>query len=425
MRSAHRGLSQPSPPVDGGLSVFRKVLFWLHLGGGLTAGSVVLVMALTGMTLAFEPQILEAVERGIRQIKVPEGDVPQLSLDELAAKASGTLGGAEPSGVTVYSGSHRSVVISFGKKGGAVYVNPYTGEILGGESRTHKLLHQLEDIHRRLAWKEKGEAVTGAANALMLFLVISGLYLWWPKSWHWNSLKAVTVFNPRLRGKPRDWNRHNVFGFWCLPMLLVTTLTGLIMSYSWANALFFRLAGSEPPAQKQEAPAGESERSREILRPPSGNIRLESLFSKAAEKSSSWEAISFRLPQKAGAPVTVLIMEKAPAWYPKARSQLTLDPATGAEVKWEPYTAHSPGRIGRTWVRYLHTGEALGLPGQVLALIGSGGAVMLIWTGFAMSGVRFWRRGSPGTSGGAGKRSGSKKGQKILDPAPDPIKIIS
>jgi uncharacterized iron-regulated membrane protein len=40
----------------------------------------------------------------------------------------------------------------------------------------------------------------------------------------------------KLRGKPRDWNWHHAVGFWSAPALLLITLTGLVMSYQWANA---------------------------------------------------------------------------------------------------------------------------------------------------------------------------------------------
>jgi uncharacterized iron-regulated membrane protein len=39
-------------------------------------------------------------------------------------------------------------------------------------------------------------------------------------------------------------------------------------------------------------------------------------------------------------------------------------------------------------MRFAHTGEVLGLPGQTVAGIVSAGAVVLVWTGFALA----WRR---------------------------------
>ena len=94
-----------------------------------------------------------------------------------------------------------------------------------------------------------------------------------------------------------------------------------------------------------------------------------------------------RLPPRGDGPVTVLIQEPT-APHTFARSQLTLHRSTAEIVKWEPYGSASLGRKLRVWVRGLHTGEALGFPGQTVAGLASLGGCFLVWTGFAMA----WRR---------------------------------
>ena len=76
-------------------------------------------------------------------------------------------------------------------------------------------------------------------------------------------------------------------------------------------------------------------------------------------------------------------------WNKFARSQLTLDASTGAVVRWEPYAATSLGQKARGWVRYAHTGELGGWPGQVLAGAACLGGVFLVWTGLALA-LRRW-----------------------------------
>jgi sulfite reductase (NADPH) flavoprotein alpha-component len=94
-----------------------------------------------------------------------------------------------------------------------------------------------------------------------------------------------------------------------------------------------------------------------------------------------------RLPARGDGPVTILIQETgAPHIF--ARSQLALDRSTAEIVRWEPYSAASAGRKVRIWVRGLHTGEALDLPGQTVAGLASLGGCFLVWTGLAMA----WRR---------------------------------
>ena len=60
-------------------------------------------------------------------------------------------------------------------------------------------------------------------------------------------------FQFHLRGKARDWNWHNVIGFWSSGVLVVLTLTAAVMSYQWANNLLYTLTGNEPPPRAQRS----------------------------------------------------------------------------------------------------------------------------------------------------------------------------
>jgi uncharacterized iron-regulated membrane protein len=81
-------------------------------------------------------------------------------------------------------------------------------------------------------------------------------------------------------------------------------------------------------------------------------------------------------------------LEEAKALHPYPRSILTLDADTAAVVKWEPYASYNLGRTLRAWVRPVHTGEAGGVVGQIVAALASACGVVLVWTGLALA----WRR---------------------------------
>jgi uncharacterized iron-regulated membrane protein len=367
----------------------RTLLFWTHLLVGVTAGALILFMSVTGVLLAFEPQITEWLERDRRAVTPPPG-APRLSVEALLARAREVRADQRPSIVTLRSDPTASAVVSFGREGGALFIDPYRGTVLGGLSPAHDFLHEVVEWHRWLGSREMGRPITGAANLGFLGLVVLGVYLWWPRRWTRETVRRALLFDGRLRGRARDFNWHNVIGIWCAPVLLVIILTGLVMSYQWANNLLYTLTGNEapPPAERPAPPARESQAAgrprREEARVPAG---LDARWQRAEQQVPGWVAISLRMPPRPDGPLTFVIQEPA-AWHPAPRSQLVLNASTGEVVKWEPFAGQNLGRRLRAWVRPLHTGEAGGITGQAVAALASGGATVLVWTGLSLA----WRR---------------------------------
>jgi len=381
----------------------RSLVFWLHLALGVSAGLVIGVMSLTGALLAFEPQITEWLERDRRTVDPPPG-AASLPIETLVARAREASGGRRPSAVTLRADPTAALLVAFGRDGGALFVDPYRGTVLGGRSPMHRLLEEVLEWHRWLGRREIGRPITGAANLAFLALAVLGVYIWWPRRRTGAARRQVTRLDLRLRGRARDFNWHNVIGIWCAPVLLVMTLTGVVMSYQWANDLLYRLTGSEPPLPGAPAPppgratarAGRPDDVGPARPIPSRSLAgSDALWQRAERQVPGWVAITLRIPTRSDEPATFLIQEPA-GWHPAPRSRLILDPTTAEIVRWEPYAGQSLGRALRGWVRPLHTGEAAGVVGQSIALVASTGGAVLVWTGLALAWRRFrsWRRRS-------------------------------
>jgi uncharacterized iron-regulated membrane protein len=392
----------------------RTIVFWLHLLAGVVAGTIILVMSVTGILLAFERQMVAFAERQSRTVQLPAVGTPRLALDMLVAKAREAVPEGTPSGVILSADPTAAAVVNFGRER-TVFVNPYTGTVLGhGATTLRSFFHVVTDWHRWLGASEEnrpvGRAITGACNAAFAVLVISGFYLWWPRRWTRLALKAVTVPSLQLRGKPRDWNWHNAIGFWSAPVLLFITLTGMVISYQWAGNLIYTLTGSEPPPTPQRPGAGppsqmgagrvgagpdasgsapEGRADQQSGDEWSSRASLDALFATAARQAPRWRLINMRLSQRRAAQMTVM-MEEATALHPYPRSTLTLDAATAMVMKWEPYASSNLGRTIRLWVRPVHTGEAGGLIGQFIAALASAGGAVLVYTGMALAWRRSW-----------------------------------
>jgi uncharacterized iron-regulated membrane protein len=228
-------------------------------------------------------------------------------LDELVGKVREANPEGRPAFITMKSDPAASVIVNLGREN-TVFVHPYTGELLGGLSTTHNFLHEIVDWHRWLGTEGEsraiGKAITGACNLAFFWLAVTGVYLWWPKSWKWRGLKTSLIFNRRLSGKARDWNWHNVIGFWSSSVLVVLTLTAAVMSYPWANDLLYTLTGSEPPPRTQgpEDPPQRARRSgnaeeQRIARPMAN---LDALLATAERQVPGWTMAHDALPAASG-----------------------------------------------------------------------------------------------------------------------------
>lgn len=385
----------------------RSVIFWLHLAAGVVAGSVILIMAVTGVLLTYERQILEWADRGYRS--APPAGATRLPVEDLLARAAAARPDAKPTGFTLQADPAAPAQVALGR-GRSVYLNPYSGAVLGeGAPGARKFFRAVTDWHRWLAAKEDhrklARAVTGAANLAFLFLVISGLYLWVPRKWGWSRIRNVAWFRRGLSSRARDFNWHNTIGLWAWVPLFFIVLSGVLLSYPQAGDLLYRLTGEEPPARQGSgaersergggARPGGRQRGAEAARPAGLDGRadfagLDGLWAMAERKVPGWKTLSLRLPEEVGEPVAFTLLQ-GDRGRPDLRSQLTLG-RDGREVKWEPFASQSLARRLRSWGRFLHTGEALGVVGQTVAGIASGGAAVLVWTGIALAWRRLFRR---------------------------------
>lgn len=378
----------------------RPFFFWLHLVAGLVAGIVILVMSVTGVLLTYERQMLAWADRGQWQSGPPSPGAARLDAAALIARVREQGRELPPAAsLTLRSDPREPAEISLGREG-SLYVNAYTGQFLGGSSpKVRKLFSDLRVWHRWLGtaagspFRNTAKAITGASNLAFLFLVCTGIYLWFPRKWTANGVRAISWFKGGLSGKARDFNWHNVFGLWMAVPLFLVVLTAVPFSYKWGNDLVFKLAGTPPPQAPVEGPRREGPGRPPRSKPAAIDLTgVEPLLAQAASRVPGWRSLSFRLADPPNAPLAVTI-DAGDGGQPQKRATLTFDRATGQVLKWEPFQSLDAGRRLRSWTRFVHTGEAFGLVGQTLAGLASLAACFLVWTGLSLSLRRFaaWR----------------------------------
>jgi uncharacterized iron-regulated membrane protein len=365
----------------------RKTIFWLHLITGLTAGIVILVMSVTGVLLMYQRQVTAWADRAV--VKIDESNAAPLTLDALMAKVR-DVEPKIPTTIAVKNDSAAAATFTWGREK-TLFVDPYSGRVIGeGSKAVRSFFQSMIDWHRWLGMTAEnraiGKAITGACNLGFLFLVISGFYLWWPRSL--KALRAAIAFDFSLSGKARDWNWHNVAGFWsAIPLFLVVS-TATFFSYSWATDLLYRLTGNELPKDSRPGAGGERSRAESPRNESTADFSgFNPHWAIAAAQAPDWRTITLRLPATPHGPLNYTI-DRGNGARPDLRTQITIDPKTGGIQKTESYSSYNSARKIRLWARWVHTGEAGGILGQTIAGLASGAGALLVWTGFALA----WRR---------------------------------
>jgi uncharacterized iron-regulated membrane protein len=372
---------------DAGNAMIRRILFWSHFAVGVAAGLVILVMSVTGVLLAFERQILDFADRDLRTVGAP-ANAPRRPLGELLATV-GAAAKAAPA-VTVLPDAAASVQFTIGR-GRVLYADPYTGAVLGESSPSARAFFSVVERWHRALGAPLGSrgplrSIAAAANLLFLVLTLTGCYLWLPRQWSWKAVRAAGWFRSGLSSRARDWNWHNATGLWCAVPLVFLTLTGVIISYPWANALLFRLSGSPVPVRREQG-GQPPQREREAGRPQAPAADLDRAVQVASLAGAGWRTMSLQIPRGADSRVTVTLDASAGGEVEK-RTQLLVDSRDGRLLKTTTFADNPLGQRLRGLVRFLHTGEELGLAGQIIAAIASLGACLLVWTGFTLA----WHR---------------------------------
>ena len=373
----------------------RSIVFWLHLACGAVAGAVILIMSVTGVLLTYQRQITAWADTRAYDVVPAQVRVP---VDTLIMRAAQSRPDLSPSAVAIRSDATEPASLTVGA-GRQLFVNPYTGEVLGeGNGQTVRaFFRHVVEWHRYLGTsgtrRPFGRAVTGAANLAFLFIVFSGLVLWWPRAWTRQSIRNVTWFKGGLHGRPRDFNWHNTIGFWSAIPLAIIVAGGVVISYPWASALVYRAYGEQPPAPVR--PAGTAQSHGGGAARSVEGLPLEAAIDAAMAKMPEWKSISVAVPPL-NASRLIATIDAGDGGQPQKRATLTMDRRTGVAVAWEPFSNQSSGRKARTWLRFAHTGEVYGLPGQTIAGLVSGGAAVLVWTGLALAlrRLRAWRKRS-------------------------------
>ena len=229
---------------------FKKIIRQIHLWLGLTSGIIVFIVAITGCLYAFQEEILNTTE-SFRFVE--KQDKPFLLPSVLEKKAKALFPNKQLHAIK-YNGPEKSAEAIFYHYQPDYYfisyINPYDGKILKTTNQYSGFFRFILDGHFYL-WlpHDIGQTVIASATLIFLSLLISGLILWFPKNKKaakqrfWFKWKATTKW------KRKNYDFHNITGFYILAIGLIFAITGLVWGFSWFANGFHKIMGGEKPLE--------------------------------------------------------------------------------------------------------------------------------------------------------------------------------
>ncbi|MEN3112579.1 sulfite reductase flavoprotein subunit alpha [Uliginosibacterium paludis] len=363
-------------PAGGGAALLRWSLFQLHWLIGITAGSLLMLIGLSGGMMSFEDEILDALNPAVRSVPVQASAM--LTPPQLLA-ALGPLPGGERIATAIFSAEPgRSVQLLLQAPPGAskllpLYADPYTGRLLG-EARGQAFFEWVERLHRFLLLpREPGRVVAGLLSTCLLLLIASGIYLRWPRrAGDWRSWLG---FNPRLKGRPFLWSLHAVLATWALPAWLLLTGTGIYWSFDAVRSTVDGWAGVEraPRMKKDKPPRTEAS---------DALPDMSMAWQRFVDIAPAWRELRVRPPETAGAGLEILwLLPDAAHERQRNRMLIALD---GKLKKDERFAAQSSGKRALAAIYPLHMGRYSGWPVRVFMMLAALALPVLGVTGWLL-----------------------------------------
>ncbi|MBL4926687.1 PepSY-associated TM helix domain-containing protein [Fuscibacter oryzae] len=222
-----------------------------HFYAGLYVIPFLLMLSLTGALIIWFTAV--APEYGDR-LPVAVNGVALTVTQQIDAALTNHPDGAATAYITPIDATTPALVQITATTGARmVAVDPYTGTVLSDRPKAGTWNEWLTDLHGTLFLGPDGglgDFLIEAAASLGLLLIVTGIYLVWPR----NGGKLSAVFIPNLAAKGRAFwkSLHQSLGSWIAIFLVFFLISGLAWAGIWGGK--FVQAWSSFPAEKWGAP---------------------------------------------------------------------------------------------------------------------------------------------------------------------------
>ena len=351
----------------------RTIIRKIHLYLGLSIGLFFCFLGLTGGLLVFEHEIDESLNQELLVSEKHRG-IPDLNQVLMAVSHFNPRFRAErlevprnDRGVYLIRGTE---TVNSEAKPLTIYVNPITLTATGSRVWGEYPMSFIYRLHYTLLMGKQGSAVVGFAGILLLFMVISGVILWWPKKGKWKQAVAVKWKAKRIRV---IWDLHRSLGFFFSSIFVVVAISGIYMIFPQYVKPLISLVSpitDSPSALKSNPDAG-------LLQ-----ITPEQVSQIADSVFPGLELKRMYFPKEKEGVYRVIKRAKNSAIKSSGYFQVWIEQYNGKVLATRSPDEFTAGDHFSALQFPLHNGEALGLPGRLIILASSIMPTVLLISGF-------------------------------------------
>ena len=402
----------------------KQLKFWLgqvHLWGGLVSGIVVLIVSLTGCLFVFEDEIRSITQKKERFVKPQNRE--KVALEHISGVVAKEFPKKQIEQIRVFADPSRSIIVKLvdvkkdkNNKGAkeekeskkeAYAFNPYTGQLVGKQDLEHDFMHAVEDMHKTLFLGEIGKWIIKINVVVFLVMLLSGLYLWWPRKKNQRRL----AFNLTMQGKFQvvNYSFHNTLGFYFLIPLLLITLTGIWWAIKPVQYATYAALGQKMKEPKKLVSIYQA----------GMNFSADAAFGSVATQYAGWNEAHINFAKNDTEPLKVNL--KYPYEIYKKSNVFEFDQYSGKVLKSELFADYKIADKIKHSNRDLHTGQNFGIFGKLLAFFASLFAASLPITGFLIWYQRKYKTKPVGKRATASVSTASNRPVPMRRPAMKPV----
>lgn len=376
--------------------MFKKILFQIHWFLGITAGLILSIMGVTGAIYSYDQQILKWVNSDSYVVQAES--TPKLTPAQLYQHFNTTQPEIKINSITIAKDPTTSSTVNIEKEGERrgynMMVNPYNAQVLP-DVKGRKLLLLIQQIHRNLTAGEVGKQITGACALMLIYFVLSGLYLRWPKK---HSARQWLAVKPKLKGRNFIWDLHAVVGTWVIVFYLLFACTGLYWSYDWWRSGMFKVMGVEQSKPQGHGSAPQNRGMQQNKRsehnndkksePQLDNTQLITALNQTwsgfnSQVGRDYSTLTLNLPKKDDGKVELSFVDATPQ-HERARNQAIYNYQTGTIEKMELYEDKKLNQKIMSSMLPVHRGSFFGPIYQFVAMLASLAMPLFFVTGLML-----------------------------------------